>query len=347
MQKKSKTVKIPYHVTSMVNKLVTEIYGKKFKNIKIEVDDNSIPSDNDSEEKLNRFSYDIFAQIVEGEDQKNKREIKKLFNIDIGKYLDGFKIADKIKVGNAFGTLFYVYPPSDFKSSSKRRFDRRYILKVQSDPYSEGRSALEYEAHMQKLFYKAGIAPKIYKEHHFNDKRKTGMLIMEKLDTNTLPTLLNSQELSKQELDQVFKWFLDIFKVMCDNNLVHGDFHTGNIGVVFDPSEKHKPLYSRPVLIDFGWSSRGLCDIRIEILQLLRSIQIDLEEKQIKPGNAKYLENKLLELYKSKYTSHFFPTIEKRYEGKNGYDNLYSIYQEMYAQNVYYPDKHKYEKSKL
>lgn len=332
MQQKTNE-KLPEYAQEMIQKLITETYGKKIKDINYQA--RSIPSGK-SVPLMRRFSYDVFADIVMNEHNKHKKIINDMFNIDIEKYLKGFKIADKVIASNAFGTLYFVYPPSDFISRSTNRFNRRYILKIQSEPNSSGKSALDYESHMQKLFHKAKIAPKIISEFHLNDKNKTGIIIMEKLDDDTLPTLLGSEELSKEQLDQVFGWFIYLFKVMCDNDLIHADFHTGNIGIVFD--ERYPPLGLRPVLIDFGWSSSGPCDTRLEVLQLLRSLEIDIGEKSIKRNNGTYLENKLIDYYKKQ----FGDNIRKSYSGKNGYNELYSYYQDIYAKNIYYPDRQKY-----
>ena len=119
-------------------------------------------------------------------------------------------------------------------------------------------------------------------------------------------------------LDLMLKSVDLILADMCANNFVHGDFHWGNIAfqntslestvrksAKFTIMDKQgNPVMISPLLIDFGWASKGKCRPDFEILQLLRTLQIqDSDEPGIQKNNRKYLEDGLLKLlhkYKSR-----------------------------------------------
>lgn len=151
------------------------------------------------------------------------------------------------------------------------------------------------------------------------------------LDEYTTRTGVFQRWLEKKQpeniLDLMLKTIDLLLSDMCANNFIHGDFHWGNIGFqntspesTVRTEEKFKiedkqgrPIIISPLLIDFGWASKGKCRPDFEILQLIRTLQItDKGEIVIQKDNRKYLENGLLQLlekYKSR-NPYYIDTIE-------------------------------------
>jgi len=248
----------------------------------------------ESLQKFNVCAYRIFADVALQIHKKYVALIKKTFKIDVGKHLHGHVIVNRVGMASAFGTLFFVYGPRDFKisSGSKDKFMNRSILKIQNNKKSG--IALEYETYIQRRFYKHGIAPKVLYESHIKKGRVvTSVVVMQKYSRNTLGHVLAGSELTAKELDNVFKGIASLLDKMCKAKLVHGDMHWGNIGL---EETSGRDLYKYK-LLDFGQSAPASCDRKLELLQMLRTINMF----EFKGHNASYLEKKLRDYYARKY----------------------------------------------
>lgn len=148
------------------------------------------------------------------------------------------------------------------------------------------------EIDMQNLFYKYNLSLKVDKSDIFklNNQYSLGIIIMDLIDGTIFDLLKTPQD--ELVLNKIYQWFLVIIRKMCKYNLIHGDLHLRNLGYKITNEGK-----IRPVLIDFGWSSRGRCKPELEILQLLRL----LNHEKLYAYNKRYLFHKLLDLLKTKY----------------------------------------------
>lgn len=326
-------------IRSYIGKLINKVYGIKQSDVKL-VDGLltaydemiGIPKHNVSDEALMRVAFDVFSAIVKDHHKKCVVEIKKLFGIDILKYLNGFIIAKRLNAKNAFGTLYFIYQPSYFKPNTKDRFAYRHILKIQNSRLDE--PGLKYEAFMQKRFAKCGLAPKILYDYHMVlHGKKLGIIIMEKYSGNTIPQILERNTLSSNELNQVYTTLIRMLELMCKHNLIHGDLHWDNIGVIEDPTAR--PLRFRYSLLDFGQSSVGKCDLRVELLQLLRTLRMF----SFKQGNIRYLEDKLYAYYMNRFKH---DKLHKTPNGNYGYIATHRRAWDAYMDNVYMRNAVKY-----
>ena len=204
------------------------------------------------------------------------------------------------------------------------------VIKIMKE--NEGSSS-KYEYEIQSAFKNAGILvprPILYTEF-VTERGDTFAIIIMDLDEYTTRTGVFQRWLEKKQpeniLDLMLKTIDLLLSDMCANNFIHGDFHWGNIGFqntspesTVRTEEKFKiedkqgrPIIISPLLIDFGWASKGKCRPDFEILQLIRTLQItDKGEIVIQKDNRKYLENGLLQLlekYKSR-NPYYIDTIE-------------------------------------
>jgi len=190
-----------------------------------------------------------------------------------------------------------------------------------------------YEFYIQKEFYKCGKkAPIIVDENYFKrDHKFTSVVMMDIMTLGPLGRYL-VDKLSKKELDQVLGWIFEIFRYLKKNKLTHGDLHWGNI--FFTEDKKRKPIPRKPILIDFGNATKGVSHIQIEVLQLLRTLNMFGMNKD----NKKYLEEKLLDFYHDN-----FGDLKK---GQKYYENMHDvIFYGYYIPEVLNPAKKKFLKT--
>lgn len=328
-------------IRSYIGKLIDKVYGLKQSDVNrveglIRSYDKmvGIPKLPASDESLMSVAFNIFSTIVKSNHTKCVLDIKKTFGIDIEKYLHGFILAKRLNAMNAFGTLYFAYQPSYFKANTKHRFAYRHILKLQATKSNE--PGLQYESYMHKQFAKYKLAPKILYDYHIRVRgAKLGIILMEKYSGNTIPQILERNVLNNHELNQVYTTLIRMLTTMCKHNLIHGDLHWDNIGVIEDPTAK--PLRFRYSLLDFGQSSTGRCNMRLELLQLLRTLRMF----KFKHQNIRYLEDKLYAYYKNKFKG---DRLDKKPGGKFGYENVHIITWSKYMSTVYKPNARKFKK---
>jgi len=209
----------------------------------------------------------------------------------------------------------------------------------------------ENEAKMNKYFYKAGIAPR-YLGGTYLSREKEFVIIMGRIDT-TLEDYL-AQKLTQKEIKKVFTKIEAVLEKMRKNDLLHGDFHLGNIGLV------QKKNSIEPLLIDFGYSKKipGLGGLsELDYIQLYRTIRFNksFKGKKIHSSNFDYVKNLAKKIYINRFgKQHFsqyidkksFNTIDKRFkefyktdqylysdEAPSGIpEQLYSIYNMIFGQ---------------
>lgn len=299
MEKRLKLLEKP------VRLLLTRVYGKIGNDYitKRLLMKYQIPEYNSPDSEFISLAYDIVSDIF----LKEHRHHANILNRKLNKYstnieasIKGYKICGKLKSDNSNGDLYFMYPNSDFIRSQKPRFARRFILKVHEKTRGQ---CLEFEAHMHKLFSKHDLAPVLLRDRHFISRNNTafGILIMEKYNQNTVEQWLADVTLEKDVLHYVYTEIIRILDAMCLHNLTHGDLHWGNIGLVFDENDT-RPIRFKLKLLDFGQSSVGKCDKKVELIQLLRTLNPVYHGKHpFKQSNAKYLEDKLYQYFVSLY----------------------------------------------
>lgn len=284
-----------------------------------------------------RLSYDIVSDLVKVKHKDLCKQIKRTFSIDIEKYIRGYHIVNMLNEKNANGKIYTLIPSKDLLSSTKHRFEHRHILKIQDNRKHLG-LALEYETHMQHMFNKCKLAPKIIKEYHIalpKGRRRVSVVIMDKYRDATVKYMLDNRNVSKSDLDALYNEIVAILNTMCKHNLIHGDLHWDNIGIEFDEKLK-KTLRYKFSLLDFGQSTKGKCDLRVEILQLLRTLFLF----NFKQSTIDYLENKLYKLYKSLFKER----LDKKYSGPYGYDKMSGKYWSMYINDIHNVHEKQYAK---
>ena len=186
-------------------------------------------------------------------------------------------------------------------------FNSQRILKLQEVKKANSANEEEFEfdlrqmkneSVMQEQFALRNLAPKVYSSRllNFPGSRYVQLIIMDKLNENTLISLLRQPDLTEAEVDQIGVWLIALLKTLSDNKLIHGDLHTGNIGIEFDANAQ--PLQLVPKFIDFGYSSicnnsRTITKYHIlDVLQLMRSICISYFLRELNV----IIKNKLLRI---------------------------------------------------
>ncbi len=171
---------------------------------------------------------------------------------------------------------------------------------------------MKQECKMHKLFHQKNIGapePLFCKEFHKNLGRifVTGM----KLDRYAEKFGLFNKMLDKLQppaiLDYVLESIDGMLTSMCEHNLIHGDFHWGNIGfqesaresrLSFPVRVEEEKMYVSPLVIDFGYSKEGRCIPEIELLQLIRTLYPQVMP-EINRENAEYLFKGIVRLMRS------------------------------------------------
>jgi len=269
------------------------------------------------------YAFDVFANHIITYHNQFRDNIRRQFNIDIDQYLQGGKIVNQITdANNVNGTVYIIFPASDFDINNNDRFNKKLILKLQ-----QGHDDISFfnEYYMQLKFHEVNLAPavKYHKLIPINDRRVVQIIIMDKTSDNTIINLL-TQNLSDEELHQISLWIISLFETMKLNKLIHGDMHTGNIGIEYD--ESCRPLQLRPVLIDFGQSSINNTGhnkyYRVDLLQFLRSLLCF--DKKIPTRVSNYLFNIFYDKYNFEY-NRYNPKILPSCVGRNRNPNVSNI----------------------
>jgi tRNA A-37 threonylcarbamoyl transferase component Bud32 len=187
--------------------------------------------------------------------------------------------------------------------------DTPVVIKIISINKKFNSKHFNYEYHMQELFYQSKLpVPLPYFKCIFSGENKNNQygIIAMKIDEHSLEFGMAFDILKKKQspdtLDFIVKSINKLIKKMCDNNLVHGDFHWGNFGLSYKQRYynsgiciKDKKFY--PLLIDFGFSTTRPCEPRLTLIQLLRTLEYsdEKDDKYIHEYNKKYLKVLLIE----------------------------------------------------
>ena len=209
---------------------------------------------------------------------------------------DNYVIKDCLGQG-AFGSVLLICDknkPSDCKALKVVKIKTREKLKDFLDEIKYGR-----------LFSNYGLGPEIFDTLLLNrpNGKKLGIIVMEKIDM-TLEKFLRDEQ-RRDTLDRIINWIQHYVNQMCKYNLVHGDLHFDNIGLKLTKDGKMRPL-----LIDFGYSSRNKCEPMLEYLQLLRTVDPSYSKMNI--NNYNYLHSRLLHIFTKDYVIE--KDIEKQFD---------------------------------
>lgn len=129
---------------------------------------------------------------------------------------------------------------------------------------------LENEISMGEEFHKLGLSPRTTKVSSFvYGKGKTWFhtIHMGRLDGIIGPYLESNPE--SEIVEKIVKKVFDLIKKLDDNNIVHGDLHFDNIGFIHSRGAEE---VGKIQIIDHGYSRMGVSLPKLEILQLLRSL---------------------------------------------------------------------------
>lgn len=152
----------------------------------------------------------------------------------------------------------------------------------------------EKEFNIHKSLEYTSIVPKIF-QHHIIEN--ISILVMEKVN-GFLKDYLSIKR-TPDEIHQIVISVEHIIDILCQNNVLHGDFHVGNFAMTEFINED-KEIYVLPIVIDFGLSEKTKCVPSFEIIQLLRTLSPDFINN-IDRENTEMLKNQLIILY-HKYT---------------------------------------------
>lgn len=159
---------------------------------------------------------------------------------------------------------------------------------------------------LHSLLDKTGIAPKIFQYYTI---KNISIMVMEKIN-GFLETYLETQR-TPEEIHQISLSIEQIITTLCENNILHGDFHIGNFAITEYVDEDNE-VFVLPVLIDFGFSDYMKCVPMFEVIQLLRTLD-PYFNKDINFKNRVMLQEELIILF-YKYSGVYLPKNWSVYE---------------------------------
>jgi tRNA A-37 threonylcarbamoyl transferase component Bud32 len=195
---------------------------------------------------------------------------------------EGFHFTRKLGSGK-FGATFQI-------CHSKLHCMALKIIELHRDSTLE----MAYEEFdTQQDFAKDFLAPNVIGDPQTwkaNGKNWFGFK-MERID-GTLLGLLKKDILTEKALNEIIVSIGTLLGLLIVNKKTHGDLHTDNIAYR-NVEDDQGHLVLELLLIDFGFSVEGIVDTRVELLQLGRTLLIDVEEGEEKnktlEHNAKYI----------------------------------------------------------
>ena len=123
----------------------------------------------------------------------------------------------------------------------------------------------EIDAH--RAFTKLGLSPKILFHCTARVRRNTVFFTnMGRIDS-TVDYWLEKKR-SKKVLDLFVKRLFEILEIMSRNGFTHGDFHTGNIGFVYN----RKGVPGKIQVIDHSYTNMKGSLVEIDIVQFMRTL---------------------------------------------------------------------------
>ena len=143
-------------------------------------------------------------------------------------------------------------------------------LKIQ--PMTD-KNATRRQIQVHKKFAALGLSPKI---HSHCTKVKMGssvlFLNMDRIDTTLKQWLMRRR--STKMIDLLVERLFDILRVMRENGVTHGDFHTSNIGFVF----KRDSSPGKIQIIDHGDATTKGALTEVDLVQFARTVMIWRDE---------------------------------------------------------------------
>lgn len=205
-------------------------------------------------------------------------------NINIAQHIpDNYKIQSVIGKG-VYGTVFSI---------RDNEFNFRAI-KVQQFFNRDESLEFIHEYEMQKVFYKAELAPKVYSITPY--ALRYGIIEMDMIN-GTIGDILVREWVDEEIVKEILNWIYSILYLLTRHKLVHGDLHWKNVGyIVYEKDEKY---YIRVTPIDFGFARRVKNDencISLEISQLIRTINAP-DFKNISTNNKDIIVQGLYKKY--------------------------------------------------
>ena len=190
-------------------------------------------------------------------------------------------------------------------------------------------SEFHHEIRMNKLFAKYKLAPAVVKGMYLS-KKKVSVIIMDRVDM-TLESYLK-QDLTEKEVTKIFTKIKTLLSKLKKYNLLHGDFHAGNIGL----TQKKNDIGL--FMIDFGFSKQidNMTNLdELDYLQLYRTLFYNKEFKgpHINKKNIDLVKKLTISLYRSRFGSKHVKKIQnKDFDGinrmfKNFYKNPSYIFE--------------------
>lgn len=249
---------------------------------------------------------------------KEESSLSHSFGVEFDQFITpGYKL-EKILGEGSYGTAYLA---------CKNKYD----CKVYKAQLIKGNHTKEFlhEVYMQQKFAKINLAPKLTNSILFQKKKKNyGFIEMEAVD-GTLQDLLKTKR-NDEFLDRVIVWCGDIIEVMCNEDIIHGDLHWGNIGFKLVLNPNGDVINIQFMLIDFGWAcckKKIACNIELELSQLLRTVRLGVSRKMHK-YNRSYIEKALLAIYRETID----PNLSDNWD--DWYDEYNKAFQQ--AKKVYY-----------
>jgi len=226
------------------------------------------------------------------------------FGYNVKEFTDEYVNIKKLGAGE-FGSVFLGTKPNGKKE----------VIKVHE---IQNLDDFEHEYKMGKKFGQLEISPKIISKHGFEDEyygTRYGIIKMGLID-GTLDNLF-TRNATKELIDYVFDELMNLLAYMCEHNLIHGDFHPGNIGYLVR-EDKSGNVFVKFQVIDHGYAccirDSNLCEPDLEVTQLIRCIKTTDLTTEMKI----YLTQKLLDFYMLNYNATEF--IPKGFKIKNSKD---------------------------
>jgi len=140
-------------------------------------------------------------------------------------------------------------------------------------------------------FHKAGLGPSATKiasvrvgGHYYH------FLHMERIDGIVSDYLASG--LSNEKMDILVYGIFMLIDRMVKYNLLHGDMHLNNIAFTHARGEEKR---GKLMLIDFGWSIKGISVPQMEIAQVLRWLHYQKRDKTITESTFKYMDKRIRE----------------------------------------------------
>ena len=157
------------------------------------------------------------------------------------------------------------------------------------------KKSMQKEIDAHRMFTKLGLSPKILFHCTTRVRRSTVFFTnMERIDTTVDHWL--EQRRSKKVLNLFVERLFDIFKIMSRKGLTHGDFHTGNIGFVYN----REGAPGKIQVLDHSYTTTKGSLTEIDLVQFMRTLHRRYN-KRAHRESTNYLLDRCKQEAKSRY----------------------------------------------